>query len=329
VDKIRVGIVGAGWIAQAHHRILESLNEADVVAVCDLDRTRAEALAGGAPMRVYTDWRELLGREELDAVFVCTPPLAHREPAVASLDRGLPVYLEKPIARTADDASAILAAAERSGTVCAIGFQWHAIDLLDDLRELLQGQQIGLMVGTSIGPTMSRPWFIDRRAGGGNLLERGSHHIDLARTVGGDVVSVQAAASRVRLARQGEDAGDIDDALTILLQLASGALATIVVAWTKPGQPGSYSLDVVASASTLRLDLDPDFTLHGSSAGRQVTRTAAVHPHERSISRFLGAVRENDPSAVVCTPSDAAASLAVAIAAERALETGQAVAVTS
>ena len=78
MDKIRVGIVGAGWIAQAHHRILESLNEADVVAVCDLDRTRAEALAGGAPMRVYTDWRELLGREELDAVFVCTPPLAHR-----------------------------------------------------------------------------------------------------------------------------------------------------------------------------------------------------------------------------------------------------------
>ena len=328
MDKIRVGIIGAGWIAQAHYQILESLNEADVVAVCDIDRARAEALTGGATLRVYTDWRELLGREELDAVFVCTPPLAHREPAVASLDRGLPIYLEKPIARTADDASAILAAAERSGTVCAIGFQWHAIDLLDDLRDLLQGQQIGLMVGTSIGPTMSRPWFIDRRAGGGNLLERGSHHIDLARTVGGDVVSVQAAASRVRLARHGEDAGDIDDALTILLQLASGALATIVVAWTKPGQPGSYSLDVVASASTLRLDLDPDFILHGSSGGRQVTRTSAVHPHERSISRFLGAVRENDPSAVVCTPSDAAASLAVAIAAERALETGQAVAVT-
>jgi myo-inositol 2-dehydrogenase/D-chiro-inositol 1-dehydrogenase len=329
VDKIRVGIIGAGWIAQAHHRILESLDGADVVAVCDLDRARAEALAGGGVARAYTDWRELLDREELGAVFVCTPPLVHREPAVAALDRGLALYLEKPIARTASDASAIVAAAERSGTVCAVGFQWHAIDVLDDLRELLQGQQIGLLVGTSIGPTMSRPWFIDRRAGGGNLLERGSHHIDLARTVGGDVVSVQAAASRVRLARGSEDPGDIDDALTILLQLASGALATIVVAWTKPGQPGSYGLDVVASDSTLRLDLDPDFTLHGTSGGSQVTRTAAVHPHERSIRRFLGAVRDNDPSAVVCTPSDAAASLAVAVAAERALETGQAVTISS
>src|SRR5262249_43371214 len=65
VDNIRVGIIGAGWIAQAHQRIIESLDGADVVAVCDLDRARAEALAGGAGVQVYTDWRDLLGREEL------------------------------------------------------------------------------------------------------------------------------------------------------------------------------------------------------------------------------------------------------------------------
>jgi len=327
VDAIRVGIVGAGWIAKEHRRVLDSLAEADVVAVCDLDRGRAEALAGGPAVRAYTDWREMLDRESLGATFICTPPLAHREPALAALRGGLPIYLEKPIARTAEDAAAIVAAAGQSGTVCAIGYQWHALDLLDDVRQLLEGQQIGLMVGTSIGPTMSRPWFIDRRAGGGNLLERGSHHLDLARTVGGDVVSVQAAASRVRLARAAGDAGDIDDALTMLLELASGALATVVVAWTKPGQPGSYGLDVVASEATLRLDLDPGFTLRGRSGDREVTRAAAAHPHERSVSRFLAAARDGDPSAVPCTPPDAAATLAVAIAAERALETGQRVAV--
>src|SRR5262249_62029878 len=86
-----------------------------------------------------------------------------------------------------------MAAAERSGTVCAVGYQWHALDLLEDLPGLLAGQQIGLLVGMSIGPTQSRPWFVDMRAGGGNLLERGSHHLDLVRTVGGEVVSVQAA----------------------------------------------------------------------------------------------------------------------------------------
>ena len=216
MDSIRVGMIGAGWIAQEHRRVLDSLADAELVAVCDVDRERAETLARSAGARAYLDWRELLDSEDLGALIVCTPPRSHREPAMAALEHGLPLYLEKPIARTADDAAEIVAAAERTGTVCAIGYQWHALDLLDQLPGLLEGQQIGLLLGTSIGPTQSRPWFIDMRAGGGNLLERGSHHMDLARTVAGEVVSVQAAAGRVRLARSGGGAGDIDDALTIL-----------------------------------------------------------------------------------------------------------------
>jgi myo-inositol 2-dehydrogenase/D-chiro-inositol 1-dehydrogenase len=324
MESLAVGIIGAGWMAAEHSRVLGSLDGVAVEAVCDVDRDRAEALARGSGARVYLDWRDMLDRETLGALLVAVPPLAHREPTVEALTRGLPVYLEKPIARTVQDAAAIVEAAERSGTVCAVGYQWHALDVLDDLRELLDGQQIGLLVGTSIGPTQSRPWFLDRRAGGGNLLERGSHHLDLARTVGGEVTSVQAAAGRVRLARStGEADGDIDDAVTITLGLASGALATIVVAWTRPGQPGTYALDVVASDATLRLNLDPDFTLTGMSHDQPVARRAASHPLERSLARFVQAVTQRDPSAVACAPRDAAATLAVAAAAERALETGQ------
>jgi len=329
VGIIRMGVVGAGWIAHEHRRVLGSVPEADLVAVCDLDRERAEDLAAGSGARVYTDWRDLLDREDLGALLVCTPPRSHAGPAVAALRAGLPVYLEKPIARTPDDAAQIVAAAEHSGAVCAVGYQWHALDLLGDLPGLLQGQQIGALVGTCIGPTQSRPWFLDMRAGGGNLLERGSHYLDLARAVAGEVAAVQAAAGRVRLARSAGDAGDIDDALTMLLQHASGALATIVVAWTRPGQPGSYSLDILASEATLRLALDPDFTLTGVTGGQQVTRRAASHPFERSMRRFLRAVAERDPAAVPCTPRDAAATLAVAAAAERALATAGAVPVES
>jgi myo-inositol 2-dehydrogenase / D-chiro-inositol 1-dehydrogenase len=327
MDNMPVGIVGAGWIARDHRRVLESLDGVSIAAVCDIQRERAEELASGTGARVYLDWRDMLDREALGALIVCVPPLSHREPAVEALARGLPLYLEKPIARTPDDAAAIVEAAGRAGTVCAVGYQWHALDLLDDLRQLLEGEEVGLLVGTSIGPTQSRPWFLDRRAGGGNLLERGSHHLDLARAVGGDVVSVQAAASRVRLARSTGEDGDIDDAVTIMLELASGALATVVVAWTRPGQPGAYALDVVASDSTLRLSLDPDFTLTGNSHGHPVARRAASGPLERSLRRFFDAVAHGDPSAVACTPPDAAATLAVAAAAERALETGHAVTV--
>jgi myo-inositol 2-dehydrogenase / D-chiro-inositol 1-dehydrogenase len=325
VGTIAVGLIGAGWIAGQHRQVLDAVPEARVAAVCDVDRGRAEALAGGTGARVYLDWRDLLDREDLGALVVCTPPRAHAEPTAAALGRGLPVYLEKPVARTEEGAAQILAAAERTGTVCAVGYQWHALDLLAALPGVLQGQQIGLLAGTCIGPAQSRPWFVDMGAGGGNLLERGSHYLDLIRAVAGEVVAVQAAAGRVRLARGAGDPGDIDDALTLVLELASGALATVVVAWTREGQPGSYGLDIIASDATLRLALDPDFTLTGVSGGQPVTRRAASHPFERSMRLFLRAVRERDPAVVACTPRDAAATLAVAIAAERALETRRAV----
>ena len=322
----RIGILGAGWIAADHASVLGKRDDVEVVAVCDLDRPRADALAPDGAA-VYERWDELLEREPVDAVWVCLPPLLHREPTVDALARGIHVYLEKPLARSGEDADAIVAAAEASTAVCAVGYQWHATRVLDDLRTTLDGQAVSLVNGRSIGPTGSRPWFLDRAQGGGNVLERGSHQIDLARVIAGDVLHVQAAASGVPLAQAAGERGDIEDAATLVLRHASGALTTIVVAWLAQGQPGAYEVDVAASEATLRLTLDPEFTLTGVSRGEQVDARSSEHPFERSISRFLEAARAGDKSAVFCTPSDAARTLAVANACELALSTGETVAV--
>ena len=320
----RVGLIGAGWIAADHVAALAKRDDTELVAVCDVDRARAEQLAP-AGAAVYEDWHELLDRDQLDALWVCVPPLAHREPTVAALERGMHVYLEKPVARTAEDAGAIVAAAERNGAVCAVGYQWHATEVVDDLRSALEGQEVSLLLGRSIGPTGSRPWFLDRAQGGGNVLERGSHQIDLVRTVAGDVARVQAAASSVLLGQAEGERGDIEDAATLVLQHESGALSTIVVGWTRQGLPGIYDLGVVASEATLELKLDPDFMLHGISKGEAVEARGTQHPFERSIDRFFEAVRTGDPALVFCTPRDAARTLAVANACERALASGETV----
>src|SRR5438445_12144991 len=139
---MRVGLIGAGWIAAEQHATLGRLADVEVVAVCDVDVGRALELAGEAS--VYTYWRELLDRDGPDAVFVCTHPRAHREPAVAALERGINVYLEKPIARGVDDAQAIVEAAGQSQAVCAVGYQWRAVDVLPDLHRAIEGQEVGL-----------------------------------------------------------------------------------------------------------------------------------------------------------------------------------------
>ena len=317
---MRAAIIGAGWIAPEHAAILDRLEGVELAAVCDIDEARARDLAGSAA--VYTDWRELLERESPDCVFVCTPPLLHRDPAVEALARGVHVYLEKPIARGLDDARAIVRAAEGGSAVCAVGYQWRAVEVLDDLREALDGQELGLLIGIGTGPTKRRPWFLDREQGGGNLLERASHAVDLERAIGGEVVAVQATAGTVPLAQSAGERGDIEDAAAIAIRFANGAVGSSTIAWTRDGLPGRYSLDVLGSDSSLRLELDPDFTLTGVSGGRAIASRATQHPIERGVKRFFDAARTGDAGSVFCTPRDAAGTLATVIACERALASG-------
>lgn len=324
---LRAGLIGAGWIGQQHAATLAGRDDIAVTAVCDLQAERAAAVAAASGAEVFADWRQMLQAASLDAVWICTPPRGHAEPAVTALDQGLPLYLEKPIARSLDDARAIVDAAARSGTVCAVGYQWHAADVLDDVRRALAGRPVGCLVGQSVGGTQSRPWFLDRAEGGGNLLERGSHHIDLARTLAGEIVAVQAAASSVRLSPRPERAGDIDDAVTLVLHFASGGVGTIVVAWTSDSLPGSYWVEVTTADTSLHLDLDPHFRMSGTSNGVPVSAMSQTAPFERSVDCFIAAVRAGESEDVCCTPSDAIRTLAVASASEDALVSGQTVAV--
>jgi predicted dehydrogenase len=323
-----VGIVGAGWIAADHVKNLAQVKDATLVAVCDVDETRARALAGSA--KTYTDWRAMVEREKPEAVIVATPPATHREVAVPLLEQGIHVYLEKPIARGLRDARAIIDTAAASRAVCAVGYQWHALDLLDDVRAALQGQEVGLLIGVGFGPTKSRPWFLNRKQGGGNLLERASHQIDLERAVGGEVERVQAAASKVLLARSADGQhGDIDDAAALTLHFKNGGVGAIQIAWTRDGMPGSYALDVVASNATLHLALDPDFILKGVSAGKPVEAKSRQHPLLRSLEGFIKTAQKGDKNGVFCPPANAAGTLAVAVACEEALESGGTVPVPS
>jgi predicted dehydrogenase len=320
-------VIGAGWIAEKHVAILRGVDGVELVGVCDLDERRARALAADAT--VYTHWRTLLDEAEPECVWVCTPPLLHREPTIEALERGVHVYLEKPIARGLDDARAIVRAAEEASAVCAVGYQWRAVEVLDDLREALDGQELGLLIGIGTGPTKSRPWFLNRAEGGGNILERASHGVDLERAVAGEVASVQATASAVALAQSaGGEQGDIEDAAAITLGFETGAVGTATIAWTRSGLPSAYTLDVLGSDSSLHLALDPDFALTGVSAGRTIHATSTVDPLERGVRRFLDAAG-GGAEPVFCTPREAAGTLATVLACEVALSTGGTVAVES
>jgi predicted dehydrogenase len=332
---VKVALIGAGAIAQRHVDVLER-RDVTVAAVCDTDADRASQLAGRVGATAHTDWAAMLESEALDAVFVCTPPGVHRPPAVAAFERGLAVYLEKPLAREVEDGAAVTEAWRRSGVVCGVGYQWRSLDVVGELRSLLGGDAPGMLVSRSFGHTESargdlrnESWFTDQRRSGGILFELGSHDVDLQIAIAGPVEWVQGTASTGTLALAGVDGAALDDAVSVIMRFAAGGIGTLQVAWTEVQDPAVYSLDVQAPGAALLLALDPSFHLTGRAAGREIDSTAAAAPRESAVDRFLEAARAGDPSAVPCTPADALLTLRTLLACERAIVGGERVFVNS
>jgi hypothetical protein len=110
--------------------------------------------------------------------------------------------------------------------------------------------------------------------------------------------------------------------ITLLLGFRSGALGTVLVAWTQPGLPSRYTLDLVSSRSSVRVELDPGFSATGVRDGADVSLHSDAPPIQRGLERFLDAVRADDPGLVACDVEAAAGTLEVALACERALAGG-------
>ena len=177
-----------------------------------------------------------------------------------------------------------------------------------------------MLASYSVGATAGRPWFVNQAEGGGQVLERASHHIDLQCAIAGPVEWVQAAGARVDLAGADRPAdSDIDDVLTLTLGFRSGAIGSVLVAWTSPELPSTYTLDVVSARSSVHVELDPGFTARGTARGAEVSLGLTMAPIRRGMERFLEAVRAGDPGLVACAVDAAAESLEWRSPAEPAL----------
>ena len=335
---MRVGLIGAGAIAHRHAAALARHDDVTVVAVCDVDRERAEVLARPVGAAAHTDWQAMLAEVRLDAVFVCTPPAVHAGPAIAAFEAGLPVYLEKPLARHLEDGIRIADAWSARWAVCAVGYHWRSLDLIDRVRGLLAGQPPGLLVSRSYGGTeparrdlehaqTGGSWFTEPAQSGGILFELGSHDIDLQVALAGDVESAHACVARGLLALSGMAGSALHDTVSAVLRYRGGGLGSIQVAWTPVPDAALYSLDVLARDVTLSLGLGREYRLTGTAHGRPLDMTAATPPRWASVDRFLDAVRGGDPRRVACTPADALSTLRAVLACEASASSGHPVAV--
>ncbi|MEM2921737.1 MAG: Gfo/Idh/MocA family oxidoreductase, partial [Candidatus Bathyarchaeia archaeon] len=190
-DKIRVGIVGCGGIARATHAPhYKKIKDVELVACADINPKVAESMAEEFGIqRHYRDYNDMFEREELDAVSVCTPNMAHRGPAVAAMKAGAHVLTEKPMAGSLKDAKEMYDVSRRTGKILIVGFQTRFRPDINALRDLVSSGELGEVYYSRA--LMLRRWgipplrtFISRElSGGGPLLDIGCYALDTAMYV--------------------------------------------------------------------------------------------------------------------------------------------------
>lgn len=238
-NKTRIGIIGTGGISYSHMRPYAADERVQLVGMADVDLEKAQAAACEFVAHAYADYRAMLDRERPDAVSVCTPPVAHREPAVACLERGVHVFCEKPLALNVAEASEMVAATKQRGALLMTAFCHRFHEPVAQAKRLVEKGRLGriLMYRNRFGGRISMEgrWFGQKAvAGGGALLDTSIHSADLFRFLVGDVVEVGAMADTL------VQKIDVEDSAAMVLRSVDGAIGVIDAGWSTP-----YGVNVI------------------------------------------------------------------------------------
>ena len=255
-------MIGAGGIAQTRHLpILTTLTDVVALAARDHDRLERTARQYNIEHR-YSNYRELLESGEVDAVAICTPADSHVEIALAALDRGIHVFIEKPLALNLDDCDRLIARAEHASCKAMVGFnmRWHPH--VKAAREMIQRKKLGELKSIRTVFTSGirhrrnvREWRRRRVLGGGGLVELAVHQFDLWRFLLGSEVEEISVISR-------SSEWD-DETLVISARMTNGVLVSSVIA---QGSIDSYEVEIFGTADRVQLSCYRSRGLY-SSAG--------------------------------------------------------------
>jgi myo-inositol 2-dehydrogenase/D-chiro-inositol 1-dehydrogenase len=305
-ERLRLGLVGTGWITGLHLAAFERLDRTALVGVVSGSLERAAAICaryGGSP---YTDVRQLLERERPDAVYVCLPP--HRSPPVCDLlaERDTPFLTEKPLAADAADAHRVGAALNGRKLVTAVGYNWRGLDFLPLVRERLAERPSRLVLGRWTGRLPRPAWWRHVAESGGQVVEQATHLYDAARFLVGEADVV--AASSARSVRPDLPDADVDDVASALLRFEGGTIGTFVNASILGSDQISLDLLSDGRRTTIRMHpsaTGPRWTLRLDDGAGERTIDTRRDPYDVQAEAFLDAVAQDDPGRVLSSYDDA------------------------
>jgi predicted dehydrogenase len=246
---MRLAIIGCGLIGTKRAAAAKGH---EIVAVCDPDAARREALARETSARAMSDWREAL-QSDIDAAVIATPHDGLAPIALAAIEAGRHVLIEKPAGRRAAEVVPIAEAARRQGVIAKVGFNHRFHPAVARANTMAAEGAIGPILfirgryGHGGRPGYETEWRFDPKiSGGGEAIDQGSHLIDLARWFLGDLTLAFGRAPTYFWP------GAVDDNCFLVLESAAGQLAWLHASWTE--WKNQFSLEIMGRTGKLAID---------------------------------------------------------------------------
>jgi predicted dehydrogenase len=301
--NIRVGVVGAGAIAQlAHLPLLSKLRGAQLVALCDNDRPKARALADRFDIPdVFTDIEDLLEFDELDAVVVATPNHLHEPHVLAALAAKVHVLCERPLSLSARGVERILAAATRVDRKVFVANNHRFRSDVQALDRFLRGGELGKLTGIRAGvyqPRIRHEGWRARRAeaGGGAFFDQGLPMVDLAMWLADYPAPVRVWAHMDR-----PRGSAVEESALVTLECDTGVAFTFDISWAYVGYEERWWFETLSSRGSARLaplrvvkelNAKPTDVSPGGAAARE---SSFNQSYRAELAHFLSVVREETP----------------------------------
>ena len=325
--KLKVGIIGTGWIAESHIQSYKIQDDVEIVAAADLIPGKAEKFMkrfGVEGVRFYPSHKEMIDNEELDAVSVCTYNTQHAVPTIYALEHGIPVLLEKPFSVTLEEAEAVCRAEKASGKFVSVGFQPRFDANMQMIKKIVDSGVLGKIYYIQTGGGRRRgipgSTFIEKSTGGiGALGDIGCYSLDMVLNAIGypKPLTVSGYTSDffgTNPKYNGADAArfSVDDFAAAFIRLEGGIILDFRIAWAMhvntPGDTiifGTEGALRIPSTDCWNGSVGGPMTLYHDVCGAQTETVIPILQNvgkgglfDRKIRSFLDAVKTNGPAPI-------------------------------
>ena len=333
--KLRVGIIGTGWIAESHIEQYVKFPDVEVVAMADLIPGKCQAFCEKmgvdyTNIHFYPDHKSMLANEKLDGVSICTYNATHAECAIDALNAGVNVLLEKPFTVTLDEAIEVMKAEKASGKLLTIGFQPRMDPNMQEIKKIVESGELGEIYYIQTGGGRRRgipnSTFIEKSTAGiGALGDIGCYSLDMVLnaigypkplTVTGYTSNFFGTnekyqyADKFHTAKENAERFSVDDFAAAFVRLEGGIILDFRIAWAMhldtPGDTiimGKKASLRIPSTDCWNGSVGGEMTVYTDVGGLQTQIKIPIIPNNKSlfemkVRSFLDAIKDGSPAPV-------------------------------